>query len=816
MRISLKWLKRYIDFELRPEELSDRLTRAGFEVEEIDTPGAKYYNFVVGRVLEVAKHPKADKLTVCSVNTGKETLQIVCGAPNVSAGQNVPVGLEGAEILHDQHDPEAKPFRLSNVQIRGVQSFGMICSEFELGLGDDKAGIMVLDKGAEPGTSLADYLGLNDTVLEVGITPNRPDAMSHIGIAREAGAILKKELAIPKLELKESLNKTEEFASVRVEDETDCPRYTARVILNVRIDQSPRWLKELLTVVGIRPVNNIVDVTNFVLMECGHPLHAFDYDRIAEHAILVRRARQGESFITLDHKNRALAPDTLMIADARSAVAIAGVMGGENTEISDSTKNVLIESAYFKPESVRRTAKRFGLSTDASQRFERGADPNITKWAVDRASQLIQEISGGEILKGVIDVYPVKLSEKEIELRIDKTNELLGLSLSGETIKFLLGAIGITPLGQGKDSSGRILRFGVPTNRPDLEREIDLIEEVARLYGYDNISTTNRATIDFPADAPALEFTEELRNWAIGSGMMEVVANSMQEMSVASLVSDKIVQISNPISKDMAALRTSLIPGMLEIVRNNIFHGTKTLRLFECGKVYFKDRDSAYSKYVEDFVEIERIIFLFTGLAEPRSWDRMPRNFDIFDLKGEIQTLFDKILLDNIKFIPYPNTKALTENGLHIEINGEYAGQLGGLEPGFLKKFEIEQDVYVAELEIPVLEKYKRTLKKFKVLSKYPAVMRDIAIIVGDELPAKELEEEIRSSASPQLVRVELFDVFRGDQAGEGKKSCAYALEFMSEDHTMAQKEIDDLMANIVNRLTKKFGATIRKQEISN
>ncbi|MBI3193844.1 MAG: phenylalanine--tRNA ligase subunit beta, partial [Ignavibacteriae bacterium] len=404
MKVSLKWLQEYVNINITPEELAHKLTMVGLEIEDIEHLGAKYKKFVVGKVLETSKHPNANKLTICKVDVGNEVLQIVCGAPNVAPEQIVAVGLSGAVVPHNQHDPDGKPFTLSNVILRGVESFGMICSAYELALGDDKDGIMVFDSEAKAGTSLAEFLGQDDIVFEVGITPNRADALSHIGIAREVAALLDSNVTYPEINLKESTKKTSEAASIIIEDGENCPRYSGRVLFNVRVVESPTWLQNRLTAIGIRPVNNVVDVTNYVLMEYGYPLHAFDYDTLTGHKIVVKCAKEGEKFTTLDHKERTLKSDTLMICDGEKNIAVAGVMGGENTEITEATKNVLLESAYFKPRSVRRTAKYLSISSDASQRFERGANPNITTVAIDRAAQLIQNLCGAEVLQGVLDV----------------------------------------------------------------------------------------------------------------------------------------------------------------------------------------------------------------------------------------------------------------------------------------------------------------------------------------------------------------------------------------------------------------------------
>ena len=812
MRISLNWLKQYIDIQISTEELSQRLTMSGFEVERVEHLGDKYRGFVVGNVVEVSKHPKADKLVVCKVDVGSEILQIVCGAPNVAAGQKVPVGLIGAEIPRNQHEVDAKSFRLSDIKIRGVESYGMICSEYELDLGGDKEGIMVLKPEAEPGTPLSEYFNLNDIVFEVGITPNRPDAMNHIGIAREVGAFLDKAIRVPSVLLKESKRNINDFVAIKIEDTKNCPRYIARVIFDVKVGPSPEWLQKRLEAVGIRPINNIVDVTNYVLMECGHPLHAFDYDKISDHTIVVREAMSGESYTTLDHKVRTLHADTLMICDIEKPIAIAGIMGGEDSEISNSTTNILIESAYFNPQSIRKTAKNFCLGTEASQRFERGADPNITRWAIDRASQLIQEICGGEVLNGVIDWYPNRILEKEVELRVDKTNDILGLTLSAKEISFLLKKFQIE---LGGDTNKPIyrnnLRFRVPTFRPDIEREIDLIEEVARGYGYDNIDVKTTASINFSKNIITIDFVDELRQCAIGSGFMEVITNSMQDISIAAIASDKVVKIANPISKDMEGLRTSLIPSLLDIVRHNIDRGIKDLRLFEIGKVYFYDKTAGKANLIPHFLEEDKIIFMFCGLRRPRLWDEKPQYLDIFDIKGEATAFVNKISLDNIKFIPYPNTDALTEYGLRIENNGENIGTIGLVRRDILAKFSIEEEVYILELNIGQLNRIRKKEIKFRSLPKYPSVIRDIAIIVDEDIQVEKISEEIRTACKNLLSKLLLFDIYKGDQIGAKKISCAYALEFMAEDHTMTQDEIDQIMSSIIKRVEKNLNATIRR-----
>ena len=812
MKTSLNWLKKYVDIRIPVKTLAERLTMAGFEVENIEQTGEKYKNFVLGEVKSVEKHPFADRLTVCLVDTGDGISQIICGAPNVSPGQCVIVGLPGAVVPHDQHDPQGKSFTLARTKIRNVESFGMICSAYELGLGPDKDGIMVLKEAGAPGTPVADYLGLDDTIFDIGITPNRPDAMSHLGIAREIAALFDKKLKFPAYKVSTSKVKIGKELAVKVLDPVNCPRYSARVVRNVAVGESPKWLRDSLERIGIRPVNNIVDITNYVLMEFGHPLHAFDYDRITDKTIIVRRATEGESFVTLDHKERRLSKDTLLICDPAKTLAIAGVMGGQNSEISGSTTNIVIESAYFNPRSIRKTSKLFSLSTDASQRFERGADPNATIAALDRAAALIRSVCGGEILSGVIDIYKKKIGIWSVTVRAKKLNEVLGTSLNVSTIKDILNKLALQPkiVGGSKGETARI-QCRVPTFRPDLAEEIDLIEEVARIYGYNKVPEKESTNLLLQGEAQAPDFSVGLREWFIGSGYSEVINNSMQDVSTAMLGSENIVRIANPISNEMAALRTSMLPGMLGVVRHNIFHGSKDLRLFEFGKVYLHIPNKESASTLGGYSEESRLILAWSGVAEPGGWDRKPRKFDIFDAKGEIDSLGQKISLDNIKFIPYSTTDPLTQTGIRIEINGCYAGLIGLVHKKILDSFEIEEDVYFAELLPEVFIKGRGEGKIFSQLPRFPVVERDLALVVDKNILHESVVEEIYRLKVPFLRSVDIFDIYTGDQIGADKKSLAYRLNFMAEDHTLGQEEIDNSIRLIIQQVARAFNASIRQ-----
>jgi phenylalanyl-tRNA synthetase beta chain len=811
MKISLNWLKRYVDVPIDVATLAGKLTMVGLEVESIERQGEKYDGFTIGQVLSVERHPKADRLTVCQVQTGGGILQIVCGAPNVAAGQKVVAGGVGAVVPHDQHDSEGKPFTLAKVRLRGVDSSGMICSRYELDLGEDKEGIWVLPPDSTVGDTLEQYLGLDDTILEVGITPNRPDAMSHIGIAREVAAILGSELRMPISCLKEASPPATEMISISIDDPVNAPRYSARILKDVKIGPSPAWLQKLLTAVGLRPVNNVVDVTNFVLMENGQPLHAFDYDLLRGKQIVVRSTDKEEKFVTLDGKERLLPGGTLMICDGSGPVAVAGVMGGRDSEISPATQTVLIESAYFNSTAVRKSSKRLGLSTDASQRFERGADPSITITAVDRASALLQEIGGATVLSGVIDVCPNKLEERTVRLRIGRLNAVLGSNLKLPQATDLLQKIGIARIASSPAAGGETeAEFRIPTFRPDLEREIDLIEEVARLNGYENIEVRSSASIAISNEREPQDGSAAIADWLVGRGFNQTVINSMQSYEIACIGSDAPVRVKNPLSGDMAALRTCLATGMLQILSGNIRRGNKNLRLFELGRVYSRVAESTPATWVPGYREEERLLLAMSGNSTPIWWDAPSRKVDLFDIRGEVETLFAKLGLDKFQFIPYPTTNALTQDGLAVEIQGAVSGWLGKIRSDMLKSFDIDQDVYVAELTVTALTEQFGLKRKFNPLPVYPSIIRDLAVVVEAAVPMADILHEVRVSAGSLLADLQLFDIYRGDQVQSGKKSCALALEFRSPDRTLSQEDADRSIQAIMEHLSKKFNATLR------
>ena len=805
MKISVQWLKDYLDFSVPPARLADRLSMLGLEVASVEDLSAKYENYVVGEVLDVAKHPNADRLRLCAVSIGKKVLSIVCGAPNVAAGQKVAVALVGATIHHNQHDPEGKPFVLEATRIRGVGSEGMICSSYELDLGSDKDGILILPDKARVGMPLARNLGYADFIYDIEVTANRGDWLSHIGVAREIGVLLNKRARLKPAGLLEGRTPITKHAKVRIRDTEKCRRYCARVLRNVRVGQSPEWLKERLVRVGVRPINCVVDVTNFVMLETGQPLHAFDYDKITGHEIIVQCATDGEKFRTLDGKIRALRSDILMICDPDKPVAIAGIMGGANTEIGESTTNILLEGANFEPLSIKRASKFLCLATDASQRFERSVDPAMSLYAVNRAAQLIQSMSGAETLGGVIDVYPGKIRQKKIALRISRVNAVLGTRLAKPQILSYLRRLELTSAARTKD----VVVVDIPSFRSDLAEEIDLIEEVARVHGYDRIETRTRTSIDLTSSARQTNLEDMLRQYLVGSGFHEVVANSMQDPFLAGLGGARYVEVLNPISKDMSALRTSLVPGMMQIVVHNVNHGTKDLRLFEFGRIYHVDAQKKSSQ-LDHFVEEDTILVCLSGKVAPTTWDSQSKPVDVFDVKGELESLLSKIFLDKVRFIYYPTTKTLTEFSIDVEINKTYVGYLGKISEKMLTQFDLKQDVYVAEISAKALKGHMRQKPTYRPVPRYPSVVRDLAFVVDADRNIEDLMTVIQENGGDLVHQVELFDLFAGEKIETGKKSCAFTVEFLSGSRTLTEKEVETVVNDIVSAMQRELNARLR------
>ncbi len=806
MKISRRWLEQFVDLkEISNDDIASRLTMLGIEIESFENLSEKYKGFVVGSVVEVENHPNADRLSVCKVNVGSDAKSIVCGAPNVAAGQKVAVGLVGAVVPHDQHDPEGRPFELKRVKIRGVESEGMICSSSELDLGDDKSGIVVLESDAETGKSLAEYLGLDDTIYEVSITPNRADCLSHLGIARELASAYSRKLKPRRLTLHESETPVGGTAKVEVSAHDLCPRYSARVIKNINVGPSPKWLKTAVEKVGMRSISNVVDATNYVLLELGQPLHAFDLDLLKRRHIVVRRPKPEEKvFTTLDGKERNIDPDMLMICDLDKVVAIGGVMGGINSEINSETKNILIESANFSPSSIRKTSKRLGLSTEASYRFERGVDPNLTLTALDRVAEIIKETAGGEIAKGIIDIAEAKFTPRRVELHVENVNRLLGTRLSSGEIKRYLDSIDIIT----EKKSETILTTSVPTFRDDIEREADLIEEVARVHGYEKIEDGMHTRLSLDTRFKENGTLEDVKNYLAGAGFHEIITNSLQPEATAEIGGVAHVTLTNPISEDMAAMRTSMLPGVLQTIKRNLSFGFKNMKLFESGRVYSRAKEA---QKVGNFVEKGCLALSLTGVADPQSFDRPEYGFDMLDLKSEAERMLSHLNLDSWDFISYDNVKEYEES-LKLFVKGVEVAFLGRIASSIRERFEIEQEVYFAEFDIPQLISLRMSNIRFQPLPKFPIASVDLAFIVNTDVRVGDLIGSLRTVAGHLLKEVSVFDIYSGEGVPEGKKSVAVTVSLGSDERTLDDSDVARYINDAEQALSSQFSATLRKQ----
>lgn len=799
MKVSLKWLNDYIDIKNIPAaDIAEKLSECGLEVEEMVDNGSKYNNIVVGYVKERKKHPNADKLSLCIVTDGTEDYNVVCGAPNVDAGQKVAFAKLGAVIPNGE-------FVIKKAKIRGEESIGMICAEDELSLSDDHSGIMVLDPNTELGIPIAKALGIDDVIIEISITPNRSDALSHFGVARDLAALYNLEFKMPKVELNSSLTNVNDAAKVIIEDSAACPRYVAKVVKGVEIKESPEWLKSKLTAIGLRPINNVVDVTNFILYEIGQPLHSFDLDMLAENTIVVKKAGDIKKFVTLDSKERNLLPEDLLICDAAKPVAIAGVMGGENSEVTNKTTNILIESAYFNPSSVRKTAKKLALSTDASYRFERGCNPNITLYAAERAAQLIQQIAGGEILDGVIDVYPNQIKPKTASLRYERVAKILGFKVEKETVDNILSKLGFIVLDHNETS----VTVEIPTFRPDVEREIDLIEEVGRIYGYDNIPTIQKISVILDERVDQSAYNDSLRSFLCGYGFYEIVTNSLLNEATAKKFGNPIKML-NPQSFEMSHLRTSLLPGALLTVARNIKVREKNLKLYEVGHVFERLHENEIKDF-SDFTETDKVNLVITGKSEDSVWYGKDKNYDFYDLKGYVKSIFAKYSLDSLKNDSYYFTNELLwEYGFKLKKNDVVYGIGGKLKKEVLNLFEIDQDVYNFEINLDFLKQIKQKERSFKELIKFPSVFRDFAFVVNKNIEYITIIESIFKGSSKLLKDVKLFDIFESESLGENKRSLAFQLEYYNEERTLTEEEVEKDFWKTINYVKSNLDAELR------
>lgn len=820
MKVTLNWLKQYVDFTWSPEELTERLTMLGLEVEGVQKLGGEFDGVVVAQVITRDKHPNADKLSVCRVSDGQGERQIVCGAQNFKAGDKVPLVLPGATL---PAKPGEAPFTIKVGKIRGVESFGMMCSPKELGLAEDASGLLILPEDAQVGQPFAEHLGRagSDVVYDLEVTPNRPDLNSVIGIAREIAAVTGNPLKLPAVEIPAArvAGRAADLVAVRIDDADLCPRYTARVVTGVKAGPSPDWLRSALEKVGIRSINNVVDVTNYVMMEIGQPLHAFDYHLIAKNAegkptIVIRRAQDGELFVTLDGQKHTLMRENLLIADEQRGVALAGVMGGQNSEINDQTVDVLIESAYFKPSNIRRTSKTLGLRTDASYRFERGADIGISDWASLRCAQLILETAGGALAEGVVDAYPRAFTPRHITLRHQKVNELLGITLKPEEMECYLGQLGLRAVGRKPrpvDVSpvAEPVTFQVPSWRVDLKRETDLIEEIERLHGLEKVpATPPRGAIGSNAFDAVHDTIAEARRILVGLGLNEAQGQTLISDVAAKRVAspESLVLLANPLSSDMNALRPSLLPGLLDSLRHNLSRKNEEVALFEVGRVF--------SQVNGQTKEERRVAIALTGQRNALFWAGSERGakFDIYDLKGLVEEFLDQYGMRGIVYSKRPEMTTLLLESATVTLGGKQPlGELGQLLPTLAKQYDLRDAVMLAELNLDQLMARRNPAKSFKLMPQYPAIRRDVAMFVPESVTHDAVLAAVKQAKPQNLEGVELFDVFRGKNVPAGQKSMAYALTYRNAERTLTDAEANSAHEKVVAQLKQALQAEVRE-----
>lgn len=808
MKISYNWLKQFIKTDWTPEQTSELLTDLGLEVEGIESYQSVkggLEGVIVGEVLTCVEHPNADKLKITTVNIGEHTpLQIVCGAPNVAAGQKVPVATIGTTLYTE----EGEAWTIKKGKIRGEESHGMICAEDELGLGKSHDGILVLDEKIEVGTAGATIFNIeNDQVFEIGLTPNRADAMSHLGTARDlkAGLALKEinlELITPSVSSFQVNNRTLKI-DVDVLNKELAPRYCGVTISGLKVKESPSWLQHRLKAIGLKPINNIVDATNYVLHELGQPLHAFDAAKISGNKVEVKTLKAGTKFTTLDGIERELHEDDLMICDAEKPMCIAGVFGGIHSGVSESTTSIFLESAYFNPISIRKSAKRHGLNTDASFRFERGIDPNITEYALKRAALLIQEIAGGEITSDIIDSYPKKIEDFQVRLSFENAKKLIGEEIPKETIKSILTSLEIKVNNVTETGLG----LTVPAYRNDVQREADIIEEILRIYGYNNIKTTEKlnTSISKTTKFEDHKIQNIIGNQLASQGFFEILANSLTTPRYTSL-SEQLneahnVTILNPLSNDLSVLRQSLLFSGLEALSYNINRKRSDLKIFEFGKTYhdFNGNKS----------EFKHLTLFATGNKTDESWHAPSNKSDFFFLKGIITAILERLGITRFKESPISND--LFSEGLEFGLGKTKLVDFGLVKKTILKHFDISQDVVFADFNWDaILEVIKRNTITFKAISKYPEVRRDFALLLDESVSFESIYKLAKQSEKQLLKNVSLFDVYQGKNLPSGKKSYAVSFTLQDENKTLTDKQIDKIMSKLQSDFEKELGAELR------
>ena len=799
MLISLNWLKQYIDLDgIEINEMENALTMIGQEVEKIEIAGSNLENVVTAKIIEKEMHPDSDHLTVCKVDNGKEILQIVCGASNHKAGDKVVLAQIGAKLSED--------FVIKKGKIRGKESCGMLCSEVELGIGSDKDGIIILPEDAPIGVPFKDYLGINDTVFELEITPNRPDCLSHIGIARELSAYYGKELKYPETEIKSEISeKTSDNVKVSIEDSNLSRRYVTRILKNVTVKESPKWLKERIEAVGLRSINNIVDVSNFILMEMNHPNHVFDLDKIEGNEIKVKSAVKGDKLVTLDEQERELEDGDIVICDSKKILALGGVMGGLDSEVTDNTKNILLEVAQFNPQNVRKTSRRLTLSSDSSYRFERGIDVEDSIKVINRLANLIQEVAGGEILNGYVDVYPVPHENKVAELNFERLNRFVGKVIPREKVIEILRNLEIDV----KDN-GDTLTLTAPSYRGDLELEQDYFEEVIRMYGFDNIENIlPRVDINKNSTLDTTKLTDKVKTICASVGLKEVInysfipKDALQKLKFTGVSEDKLIDISNPITEDFVTMRPTLLYSLIKNAKDNMNRNVSNIRFFEVSRTFEKAEELAK----EDI----KVGIILAGENDKTLWNPKPVHYDFYDLKGIVEEIFSKLKFQSFSIKRSVQTEFHPGRSADVFVGKEYIGSFGEIHPDVLENFGLnKKTVLVAEFNIELIKKYINKPFVYQGIVKYPAVPRDLALVMNENILVGDVLKTIEK-IDKKVEKVELFDIYQGIGVEPGKKSVAISILLRDDSKTLEEKEINDIIDKILAKMKKDYMAELRQ-----
>ncbi len=817
MKISYNWIKEYLKIDLEPANIAEILTGIGLEIEGMDewvSVKGGLEGVVIGEVLTCKKHPDADKLSVATVNIGnEEPLQIVCGAPNVAAGQKVPVATTGTIVFKGTESIEIKKSK-----IRGELSEGMICAEDELGLGSSHEGIMVLDPNSKPGTPAREYFKItNDFVFEIGLTPNRIDSGSHYGVARDLASYLnlnndfKEKAHLPSVDAFKPDNNENPYEII-VENPVDCPRYTGITISGVSIGDSPDWLKNRLRAIGLNPINNVVDITNFVQNEVGQPLHSFDADKIEGKKVIVKNLHDRDKFITLDGVERSLSSKDLMICNVNEGMCIAGVFGGIKSGVTASTKNIFLESAFFNPVSIRKTSKRHGLKTDASFRFERGTDPDITPWALKRAAMLIREIAGGKISSDIVDIYPAKIPNALVNVNYKNINRLIGKQIDKAVINKILGLLDMVI----KNERSEELLLEIPLYRVDVQCEADVIEEILRIYGYNSIEIGNHvnSTISYSEKPNREKIVNIVSDMLSSNGFAEIMCNSLNPATWyegEDFNKDQLVTLANPLSSDLNAMRQSLIFGGLSSVIWNINRQNTDLRLYEFGNCYFYRKSEKSSAEVDNYYEKKVLDLFMTGNTGPITWNNKSNNTDFYNIKSAVEMVLSRLGIIPEKQETSESQRTWYSESITYSIDNMLIAEAGRISPGYLRKFDIGQDVYYGHIEWDLVMKLVKDHKvSYHELPKYPFVKRDLALLLDKGVTFRQIRETAFKTERNLLHSVGLFDVYESEALGKNKKS--YAVSFVLQDNlkTLTDKNIDKVMNNLIKAFEKEFNARIR------